>query len=861
MRSLLISRWNSDQYYIDALEEMDRDVVIVSIQLGNEISLLKSKKFPIYQYPYRARLLQDPAPYYAGLADYIKNLNLGPFHLIPSFGFETYNLFMDQCEEWANIKNETTDKLKFHQRLVKSKVNLPKLYDIVDEAELPQESKIEKYPCIVKPSAGSTGGIGVEVIHNKEQLNLFFNKSVRRISKDQIPPHLCYGQKFINYFNYWSQGQPYMIEELIKGRSIAAGLVIDKDLDIHIEILFDVIHSPHEKYRGETGYIYPSEGGAKDIELVYQLMTHLKEAGELRPGHYMIDAIIQGHEIYLIEGTPRPSLDACQLLRYGAKRATFYIKKGLLAAEGKSIDDYEISSMNMKHTYYRYFNYPPGKITKISYPEKKDWPGSLVAFYSPLEKNSVIRQHRMTDNMNKQGFAVFVDPLREKVKADSQRLIDSIKIEYDTTQHKERKLIAATCNCLPIVEYLAQSGIPFDVLFIESDHPANEKTFNKFKTFTSRVYWHKTHHLEFSDVSQFENKIDEIVASLPWEDYNSVVPSTASEGVLGLKLAKYASQNACFFYPVDFAKIAFDKNKYLKKLSEANLNIKSPKNRAALSDEDFPVICKPIYGSGGRGVYVAKNKEKLEGFLGTQNQKSRHYHYIPSLGDYRVESFIKGPVISVSGYVEKGKCYIDLAFELLMTGMPFRAEYACRSPLPFGIEQKKVQELSEQVISALNMEHGPFMLDFIVDAEGVFWVIDFSPRFSSTGIPMVHWVSQGKKDHVHNGLESYWGERDVKIEPHDQDRPVLYGGLLLPKGIVKKFNHNVFYRPDIIDWDCHLSKGHWSLESRLDYNIFSNGWVALTREDTHKMTETYLQLIQDLNVEFSQTLPPGEIWI
>lgn len=429
MRKLLIARYDTDQYFIDALEDLDQDVVVVSVQAINGPVCLKSTKFPIYQYPNRQVLKQDLIPYYTGLGDFIVKLDIGPFKLIPSFGYEIFNLFMPKYEQWSHTKNEKTEKIAFHHRLMKSNVNLPKLYDIVNEDELPDESKIEKYPCIVKPSVG-TGGVGVEVIHNKKQLDLFFNKSVPRNSKDQISPRLCYGQKFINYFNYWSQGKPYIIQELIEGRSVAAGITISRDLNPQIEILFDVIHSPHEIYRGEAGYLFPSSGGARDLELMNELLQDLNDVGELSPGHYMIDAIIKEDQIYMIEGTPRPSLDACRLLQYGAKRHRSYIKKGLLALDGLSTDSVGVSSDGLPSVYYRYLNFDPGKVAEVTFPEKRQHPKSIKGFYSGLKKDSMIRQPRMTMNLAAQGFAVFVDPDRDRVIADSQKFIESIEIKY-----------------------------------------------------------------------------------------------------------------------------------------------------------------------------------------------------------------------------------------------------------------------------------------------------------------------------------------------------------------------------------------------------------------------------------------------
>ena len=67
--------------------------------------------------------------------------------------------------------------------------------------------------------------------------------------------------------------------------------------------------------------------------------------------------------------------------------------------------------------------------------------------------------------------------------------------------------------------------------------------------------------------------------------------------------------------------------------------------------------------------------------------------------------------------------------------MPFRSENEFLVPF-FGRKEslKKIHSVVSQIVEESVFPFGPFMLDFIFDLKEVLWLIDASPRFSSTAI-------------------------------------------------------------------------------------------------------------------------------
>ena len=149
---------------------------------------------------------------------------------------------------------------------------------------------------------------------------------------------------------------------------------------------------------------------------------------------------------------------------------------------------------------------------------------------------------------------------------------------------------------------------------------------------------------------------------------------------------------------------------------------------AASSWDIFPAIIKPVDSQGQRGIYEVNNFEEVKKYFPEAIKHSRANEVI-------IEKYINGPEISVNTFVYNGKViYNFITDRFVVENEP--GGIVCGHRLPSKspeLIQKKADELTRKIISALKIKNGPVYFQLKYTSNDVF-VIEITPRFDGCHI-------------------------------------------------------------------------------------------------------------------------------
>lgn len=167
--------------------------------------------------------------------------------------------------------------------------------------------------------------------------------------------------------------------------------------------------------------------------------------------------------------------------------------------------------------------------------------------------------------------------------------------------------------------------------------------------------------------------------------------------------------------------ILSDKSKYTALAK--SIGILVPNTYTDIKEARYPIIAKPVNGTGSIGVKVLEDYSDYFFFASGEdiqyNDLGKHYIY---------QDFLKGMTISCAGRIVDGEVIIDCSYNIEMSELPYRAEtgFVFTPNLDMDtILRHNIQKLA----SKLELDTCAWMADFIY-SDGRFFLIDFSPRLS-----------------------------------------------------------------------------------------------------------------------------------
>lgn len=193
----------------------------------------------------------------------------------------------------------------------------------------------------------------------------------------------------------------------------------------------------------------------------------------------------------------------------------------------------------------------------------------------------------------------------------------------------------------------------------------------------------------------------------------------------------------------------------------------------------FPVMMKPVDGSGSRG---ASKVEKAEDFV-----KAAEFAMNGSITHRAVaEPFIAGKEYGVESFVDNGVIHVLGVMQKDMTLPPYYAELGHAIPSGLTPElETKVKSCVYRAIFALGVNHGSVNMDLLITNEGNVHIVDVGARMGGNLIGS-HIIPMGTGiDYMGNMIRAAVGDA-TNWKPEWQPKPVATKLLALTPGIIKK---------------------------------------------------------------------------
>lgn len=234
------------------------------------------------------------------------------------------------------------------------------------------------------------------------------------------------------------------------------------------------------------------------------------------------------------------------------------------------------------------------------------------------------------------------------------------------------------------------------------------------------------------------------------------------------------------------AKIIKNKALVRKRLFEANADdtgisyeIDSLEDIAdVLPNIKFPIMMKPVDGSGSRG---ASKVEKTEDFV-----KAAEFAMNGSITHRAVaEPFIEGKEYGVESFVDNGVIHVLGVMQKDMTEPPYYAELGHAIPSGLTPElETKVKSCVYRAIFALGVNHGSVNMDLLITNEGNVHIVDVGARMGGNLIGS-HIIPMGTGiDYMGNMIRAAVGD-ETDWKPTCEPRPVATKLLALAPGKIK----------------------------------------------------------------------------
>lgn len=201
--------------------------------------------------------------------------------------------------------------------------------------------------------------------------------------------------------------------------------------------------------------------------------------------------------------------------------------------------------------------------------------------------------------------------------------------------------------------------------------------------------------------------------------------------------------------------------------------------REVLPKIEFPIMMKPVDGSGSRGASKVEKPEDFEkacefAMSGSISQRAVAEPFVVGK-EYGVESFVDNGIIHVLGVMQKD-----------MTEPPYYAELGHAMPSGLSNEMEiKVKACVRKAIFALNVNHGSVNMDLLITEKGDVHIVDVGVRMGGNLIGS-HIIPRGTGiDYMGNMIRAAVGD-PTDFKSQWSPMPVATKLLALTPGNVKE---------------------------------------------------------------------------
>lgn len=239
----------------------------------------------------------------------------------------------------------------------------------------------------------------------------------------------------------------------------------------------------------------------------------------------------------------------------------------------------------------------------------------------------------------------------------------------------------------------------------------------------------------------------------------------------------------------------------------------------------FPIMMKPVDGSGSRG---ASKVERAEDF-----EKACEFAMNGSISHRAVaEPFVEGKEYGVESFVDNGEIHVMAVMQKDMTLPPYYAElgHAIPSGLPQKIEER-IKSCVRKALLALGVNHGSVNMDLLIGKDGDVHIVDVGARMGGNLIGS-HIILLGTGiDYMGNMIKAAVGDETCWSQVY-QPVPVATKLLALQPGTIKSLpNFTLLEKEFDVKIEHHLHIGDTITPYRT--NLDGCGYVVATGEDVN----------------------------
>jgi biotin carboxylase len=268
----------------------------------------------------------------------------------------------------------------------------------------------------------------------------------------------------------------------------------------------------------------------------------------------------------------------------------------------------------------------------------------------------------------------------------------------------------------------------------------------------------------------------------------------------------------------------------------------------------YPCLVKPSVGSGGFGIQVVDDENTLKDFFEDTDQSTSDFQekngnnfkklqYLCNGGDYLIQEYVDGTVVSYAGHVYNEKITIDFIFDIGSCAYPYTAETELSYPSKFdeSFLRERTLPFLEKFFKEINLDNSAFMIDIIVDKEDKIYFIDFSPRISVN--PLLLMLYSGESDYGYKLTNKLLNGIDFKM---DIKKAVLFRSLPFEQKDIEK----IIVKKEYLAEHISLPEGKIQL-LRNDLDVYNNGYAIFVGNDRYDTEEKYREFTDNLQIIYS----------
>jgi predicted ATP-grasp superfamily ATP-dependent carboligase len=241
-----------------------------------------------------------------------------------------------------------------------------------------------------------------------------------------------------------------------------------------------------------------------------------------------------------------------------------------------------------------------------------------------------------------------------------------------------------------------------------------------------------------------------------------------------------------------------------------SVGVTVPNTYTDIKQVTYPIIAKPVNGTGSIGVKVLNDYSEYFFFASGEdiqyNDLGKHYIF---------QDFIDGPTISCAGRIVDGDILFDCVYTIESSDLPYRAEtgFLLNS---YYKNTDPIKEQIEKLSNGLELTNCAWMADFISGRDGQFYLVDFSPRLSVSAQVLIK--HSAGIDYNKLIVDSLLYKDKTKVH---LDKCVVYKYFDVAKG-----KHKVEFRGDATLADELTLPAEQSYLTRMDMLMGSKGFCV-----------------------------------